>query len=165
MEQQYVVDTLRLNYQGLFSMEELLGVIDRWLAEKGYEKYDKKNYETVFEDSRQLEVEMEPWRNITEEVKFVLKINLLITGLKDTVILKDKHREKLNEGKMLFTFDAIMETDLRYRWEGKGWLQFVRTLFDQFIYKGQQDRFEVLVAQEVEELYYALKSHLNLYKY
>lgn len=165
MEQQYVVDNLRLNYQGLFDMAELMNVVDAWFAEKGYDKFDKKNYETVFEDSRQIEIEMEPWRNITEDVKFVIKLNVLITGLKDTIITKDKHRMKLNEGKMLITFDAIMETDLRYRWEGKSWMQFVRTLIDHYVFKGQQDRFEVLVAQEVEELYYTLKSHLNLYKY
>ena len=86
-ERKIVVDTLRLNYQGLFNLNEMYMMIDKWLREKGYDKFERKNFEHVYKDGRQVEVEIEPWKKFTDYAKCSIKLNMLCTEVKDVVKL------------------------------------------------------------------------------
>ncbi|MBI5392638.1 hypothetical protein HZA96_02100 [Candidatus Woesearchaeota archaeon] len=164
-ERKIVIDTLQLNYQGLFNMNELYLIIDKWFREKGYDKYEKKNFEHVYKDGKQIEIEMEPWKKNTDYSKSIIKTNILVTNLKEVVIKKDKFTVKTNQGKILITFMGFLETDYEGRWESKAWVYFLRTLFDQYIYRIHTDKFEGYVAEDVNHLYNTIKAYLNLQKY
>src|SRR3989338_2413720 len=164
-ERKIVIDTLQLNYQGLFNMNELYLIIDKWFREKGYDKYEKKNFEHVYKDGKQIEIEMEPWKKTTDYAKAIIKTNILVTNLKEVVIKKDKFTVKTNQGKILITFMGFLETDYEGRWESKAWVYFLRTMFDQYIYRIHTDKFEGYVAEDVNHLYNTIKAYLNIQKY
>lgn len=146
-------------------MNELYLIIDKWFREKGYDKYEKKNFEHVYKDGKQIEIEMEPWKKNTDYSKSIIKTNILVTNLKEVVIKKDKFTVKTNQGKILITFMGFLETDYEGRWESKAWVYFLRTLFDQYIYRIHTDKFEGYVAEDVNHLYNTIKAYLNLQKY
>ncbi|MFH1439080.1 MAG: hypothetical protein ABIG89_00820 [Candidatus Woesearchaeota archaeon] len=163
-ERRIVVDTLRLNYQGLFNLNEMYHMIDKWLREKGYDKYERKNFEHIYKDGKQVEVEIEPWKKFTDYAKCSIKMNILCTEVKDVVVNVDGKRAKMNQGKMLITFMGFMETDYENRWEQKAILYFLRTIFDLWIYKVNTDKFEAFVAEDTNHLYQTIKSYLNLHR-
>jgi hypothetical protein len=163
-ERRIVIDTLRLNYQGLFNMHEFYRMIDKWLREKGYDKYERKNYEHIYKDGRQLEIELEPWKKFTDYAKCSIKMNILVTGMKDVVVNLDGKKTKMSQGKMVITFMGYMETDYEHRWEKKAFLFFLRTIFDLWIYKINTDKFEAFVAEDTNHLYQTVKSYLNLHR-
>ena len=139
-------------------------MIDKWLREKGYDKFEKKNFEHVYKDGRQIEVEIEPWKKFSDYAKCSIKVNMLFTGVKDVVINVDNKRVKMNQGKVMMTFMGFMETDYEHRWEQKAFLYFLRTIFDMWIYKINTDKFEAFVAEDTNHLYQTIKSYLNLHR-
>ncbi|MBS3122985.1 hypothetical protein J4434_08965 [Candidatus Woesearchaeota archaeon] len=147
-ERKIVVDTLRLNYQGLFNLNEMYMMIDKWLREKGYDKFERKNFEHVYKDGRQVEVEIEPWKKFTDYAKCSIKLNMLCTEVKDVVVKIDGKNVKMNQGKVLMTFMGFLETDYEHRWEQKAILYFLRTIFDLWVYKINTDKFEAFVAED-----------------
>ena len=52
-ETRIVIDKLRIQYEGLFSVAELYQLIDNWLREKGYDKMERKNVEKVTPKGKQ----------------------------------------------------------------------------------------------------------------
>ncbi len=164
-ERRIVVDTLRLNYQGLFNLNELYLVIDKWFRERGWDKYERKNYEQVFKDGRQIEIEIEPWKKTSDYARAAIKINMIFTGIKDVVVKRDGYNVKMNQGKLLMTFMGYLDTDYEDRWESKAFLFFLRTLFDMYVYKIHTNKFESYVADETTHLYNTIKSYLNMQKF
>lgn len=165
VERTTVVDGLMLNYQGLLNINEFYRIQDKWFREKGFDKYEKRNTEQVFKDKRQIEIELEPWKKINDYAKEVIKMNLLITNVKDVVVVKDNHKVKLQHAKLSVKFTSYLETDWESKWEANPVMFFIRTIFDQFVYKINTERFHVLVAADTQHLYTLLKSYLNLQRY
>ena len=164
-ERRIVVDTLRLNYQGLFNLNELYLVIDKWFRERGYDKYERNNYEQVFKDGRQIELELEPWKKTSDYAKCAIKMNMLFSNVKDVVVKRDGFNVKMNQGKILITFMGYLETDYENKWESKAFMFFLRTIFDMYIYKIQTNKFEAYVADETSHLYNTIKAYLNMQKF
>lgn len=164
-ERTIVVDTLMLHYNGVFNLNEFYRIQDKFFREKGFDKYEKRNEEQVLKNHRQMMVEMEPWKKINDYAKEVMKINLTMTNVKDVVVVKDNHKVTLQQGKISMKFVGYLETDWESKWEGNPVLLFIRTIFDQFIYKAQMDKYQQLVAADVQHLYNMLQSYLNMFKY
>ena len=94
-----------------------------------------------------------------------MKIIFLITDIKDVNVTKDNHKVKTQQAKILITFMGYLETDWEHKWETKPILYFLRTIFDQFIYKAQLDKYYSLVGDEVQSLYTMTKGYLNINRY
>lgn len=164
-ERDIVVDTLMLHYQGVFSLDEFYGVIEKYLRENHFDKFVKRNEEQVFKDHKQILVEIEPWKKINEYVKEIIRLNINISNMKDVIVVKDKHRVRKQQGKIAIKFMGFLETDLEYRWEGHGILYFLRAFVDQFIYKIGPDKYNGQVAQDTQRLHTIIKSYLNMQRY
>lgn len=163
-EREVIVDKLRLNYEGIFSVAELYTMIDEWFREKGYDKKEVKNIEIVRPEGKQIELMLEPWKKVTDYAKNIIKIRMLMTDIKDVEVEMDKAKVKLNQGKVQFVFDAFLETDYESRWEGKPIFYFIRTVFEKYFYRPFQAGFETGVKQELMDLHTRIKAFLNLYK-
>ena len=47
VEQKHLVDGLELHYEGLFDLNDLLKTIDKYTAERGYTKAEKRRQENA----------------------------------------------------------------------------------------------------------------------
>ncbi len=164
-EKRIVVDGLTIEYNGLFSLNELWILIDKWTRERYYDRSENKNYQFLTKEGRDIEIEIEPYKGINDYVKIYIKINIVIKGMKDVVVKKDKQMLKLNKGSLKVSFVGYMLTDYENKWEGKPLLYFLRMVIDRFIYQISANRYESYIAEEVGHLYQNIKSLLNLYRY
>ena len=165
-EREIIVDKMRLTYEGLLSVPELYTMIDEWFHEKGYDKRENKNIEVVTQDRiKFIELELEPWKKITDYAKNIIKMRILISDLKHVDVEIKGVKQKLTQGKVQIVFDAFLETDYESRWEGKPIFYFLRTLFDKYFYKPFTAGFETGVKQDTLDLHSRIKAFLNLYKF
>jgi hypothetical protein len=164
-EKEKVIDELRLQYEGLFDINELYHTIDRWFREKQYDKREIKNVEFVKPEGKYVELWLMPWKKITDYAKIEIKIRLIIENLKEVEVEKDNHKVKMNQGTIKMVIDGFLTTDYENKWEGKPTYVFIRTLFDKFIYKGYTSRFKGQVSEDVNHFHTTLKSFLNLYRF
>ena len=164
-EREVVVDKLRLTYEGIFSVSELYKLIDEWFRWKGYDKRENKNIEIVKPEGKFIEIELEPWKKVTDYAKNVIKIRIQMFDIRDVEVEKDNTKLKLNQGKVHFVFDGYLETDYEAKWDGKPIFYFIRTVFDKYLYKPFTTGFERGVKQDVMHLQGQIKAFLNLYRF
>jgi hypothetical protein len=164
-ERRIVIDNLMLQYEGLFEMRELYMLIDKWLRQKGYDKFEKRNHEHVHKEGKYIEIEMEPWKKITDYMKIVINIYVHAYNVKEVIVKKDNLDVKMNQGLIKIRFIGYMVTDYEDKWEGKPVFYFLRAVIDKWVYRVTSDKFESAVADDVKHLYQNIKAFLNLTRY
>ncbi len=164
-ERKIVVENLKLEYEGLFSVAELYKLIDRWFKDQGYDKKEIKNVEQVGHEGKYIELELQPWKNISDYVQYLIKLRLYAKNVKEVDVEKDGAKVKLNQGKVVIIIDGYFVTDHEGRWESRPTLFFWRTILDKYFYRGPLARSEGGVVEEIANLHTTLKAFLNLYRY
>ena len=163
-ERTIVVDHKTMSYEGLFSAKELYQIVDKWFFDKGYDKSEKKNFEHVYPTGKQIELELWPWRKITDYARIIMKVHFLMTNVKEVEIEKDSLKRRLNQGKVILTCNAYLETDYEQKWESKAVFIFIRTLFDKFVYGVHMGRFDQQIIDEVNHMFFLVKGYLNTHR-
>jgi len=164
VERDTIVSKQKLTHEGLFSATELYRLIDEYFEDLGYDKKELKNIESVKEKGKYIEIEIEPYKKITDFVEYKIHIRMVITGLKKITVEKGKRKVKTNKGKLQLVFDAYVETDYEARWEDKPSFYIIRALFNKFLYPAQRDKYSSEVKGDLMHLIENLKSYLNLFK-
>ncbi len=164
-EREVLVDKMRLTYEGLFSVYEIYKMMDEWFEEKGYDKREVKNIESVFPEGKYIEIVLEPWKKLTDYAKSVIKVRIIFSDIKEVQVEKDGAKVNLNQGRAHFVFDAYLETDYENRWESKPTFFFIKTLFDKYFYKSYTSQLKAEVMDSITDLHSRIKGMLNLYRY
>ncbi|MBS3127783.1 hypothetical protein J4410_01440 [Candidatus Woesearchaeota archaeon] len=164
-ERVVVVDKLRLTYEGLFSVSELYRFIDEYFEDKGYDKREKKNIENVTPTGKYIEIEVEPWKKVTDHAMNVIRLRMIFENIKEVEVEKDGRKMVLNQGKAHFLFDAFLYTDYFHKWEGKPIYFVIRTIFDKYVYAPYTQGFVAGVKEDTLHLHGNIKAFLNLYRF
>ncbi len=164
-ERRLVVDHMTLAYEGLFDLHELYVLINQWLKDKGFDTREQRNQEHVRPSGKFIELELMPWKKITDYARHVIKINIKIRNLKEVVVEEDEKRVTLNKAAVKIVLDGYLDTDYEDRWESKPFYYFIRTLFDKFIYRTYSTQYEELLVENCLQIHSTIKAFLNLYQY
>ncbi|MBW3003978.1 hypothetical protein KY328_05825 [Candidatus Woesearchaeota archaeon] len=164
-EKKLVLDHLTLEYNGLFDTNELYRLIDGYLSEKKYDKFEKRNIEQVTPSGKHIELELNPWKTVTDYTKLWMKITILMTNVKEVEVEKDGIKIKLNQGNVHIVFDGYVETDKENKWEGTPLFTFFRTIVDKYVIKRYVQSWENEITEDIMLLHSQIKGLLNLYRY
>jgi hypothetical protein len=164
-ETKIVVDNLSLNYEGLFNAKEYYRLVDKFMAEKNYNKREVLNTEKVESSGKFIDLEVEPYKKVSDYAKIVIRVRSKMFNVKEVEVEKDGHKLRLNQGKINILIDGILQTDYENRWTNRPFWIFLRTIYDKFIYKTYIDQFDNEVMRDVNQLHTQLKAFFNLYRY
>ncbi len=164
-ERKTLVNQKPISYSGLLNLKELYSIIDKWLKDHHYDKVETKNFEEVFEDGKQIILELVPYKKITDYAKIVIRIYAEFTKLREEVVERSGLKHKLIKGNAFFSFDCYLETDYEGHWQTKPTYFFFRTIVDKFIFKTYTSRFEKEALNDLNELINTIKSYLNMERF
>ncbi|MBD3354921.1 hypothetical protein GF361_02970 [Candidatus Woesearchaeota archaeon] len=164
-EKKIVVNQLKLTYEGIFDLNGLYRAIDAWFYEKGYDKYEKKNYEQVLSTGKDIEIELLPWKKTTDYFKNILRVRMKFTNVKDIEIEKKGVKLNLHQGRIMMIFDAYLESDYENKWDAKPMFFFLRTIFDKYIFRSYFKKFERWCINDLYDLHGRIQKFLNMYRY
>lgn len=164
-ENKIIVDHLKLEYSGVLDVAGLINAIDRWMIEHTMEKKTSKLVEQETPRGKFIEWEIAPWTKATDYVRLWMKIRTLMYDLKKVNVMKDGKKVKLKKGRILIVFDGYLEFDYESRWQHRPMYQFIRTMFDKFIYKVYTERFERQITYMTHDVYHYVERYLNMYKH
>jgi hypothetical protein len=164
-EREVIVDKVRLSYEGLFSVADFYKMIDEFFEEKNYDKRELKNIERVSPEGKYIEIELLPWKKVSDYAKNEIRVRMMMSNIKDVEVEKDGVKVKLNQGNLQIVFDAYLTTDYENRWESKPYFFFLRTIFDKYLYRPFQSGFQQGVKSDFVELRDRIKAFLNLYRF
>ncbi|MFH1072868.1 MAG: hypothetical protein V1743_05555 [Nanoarchaeota archaeon] len=154
-----------IKYHGLFDLAGLIKMLDMWFKERGYNKRETKNFEEVYEDGRQVTVEFFPYKKISDNVKFEIRLFMIFSKLQDTEIEKDKNKLKLLQGDALVSMDAYLISDYENKWDRTPFYFFLRTLYDRYFQRSYISKAKEDFLDDCAKVEEEIKSYLNMFRY
>lgn len=164
-EKTLVVDQLKLSYEGLFDLSGLYRLISSWFYEKGWDWVETINQEQVTSSGRQIRLLLEPFKNITDYYKTIIRIKAHFHNIKEVEIEKEGQKIHIHQGEVKLIIDGYVLNDRHKLWNEKPFLWFLSILFDKYLFRENYNRVERLLLSDVDDFYQRIKSFLNLYHY
>ncbi len=165
MEKELYVDNVPFEYEGFFSYQELLRLIDDWAKKHDYYKEMKSHKEKITPHGRNINLGIDFQRKFSHIHFSVVVVEIEIEDMKDVIVELDGVRTKVQEGEIEAVFNGYLFTELKERWETKPNIHFVRGLIDKFVYKLERADHPGVVISETKELMSLIRAFLNLYKH
>jgi len=164
-EKKFVFQDKFLSFEGLFNLKDMFRTIAKWFNERGYDMFENKNFEEVYEDGKKIIFELIPYKKVSDYYKLEIRIFAVFQNLKEVEVEIKGVKHRLLKGRADFTFDAILVTDYEDRWEGRPANYFYRAIIDKFIYKSYTDRYEAELLKDAREIQEEIKAYLNMFRY
>ena len=164
-ELRLVVDHLRLNYNGPFDANALFKNINSFLKERGWDIKIDKEFEQNTKTGKHIEWQINPWKRISDYVRYWPKIRILIKNYHKVDVIVDNKKVKIGSGQVIIYIDGYLELDESQRWEGYPFFQFLRSIYNNFIYKVYTERFEQRLNHDMHHLYDTIERFFNVYKH
>src|SRR3989344_4767217 len=152
-------------FEGLFRYSEFFRVMDVWLRDKFFDKFEKRNEEFVKPDwTKQIEIEFTPWKRYTDYYKTIFKIEIVVSNLKDVEVEQNGKKVKLQKGKIEFKLTGYLIVDYENRWNKALWY-FIRDIYDKFINRAITKKYYDLLITDCDDLYNTLTAYVNMHAY
>ncbi len=161
-EKKILIDRKPVVYEGIFRMDELWAIINRFIKSRGYVIVELRNEEKLTDEGKDIFIEIAPYRKLSDYAKKLIELEVYVRRLNDKVVKVDGHKQKYQHGEVEIRFSAIFETDWRTRWEGTGLYFLMRTLIDKFV------RYDIIREGENEcvkdclDMQEEVKAYLNM---
>lgn len=162
-EREIVIDKQRFTYEGYFDPKQLYAILDEWFADNWYDRREKKHTESTTKEGILIDIEFEPWKTVTDYLRFIIKLRLQITG-KETTIETPTGKKRMYEGKVHGLLNAYLETDNEGRWQSKAFFIFISALYDKYLYKPLTGGYQAILKQETNSLVNTIRGYLNVTK-
>lgn len=159
-EQNLIINHKKIEYHGIFRTDELFSVLNRALQEKGYTKREKKNEELVTPAGRLLQMELRPFKVVSQYMTLMIKIHLTFDNVTDTAKEVSGLKQKFQQGDVLIYFDAWSITDHEGRWGTKPLNYFLKGVIHKYLYKFPLE--EGFIRQLVSDTVYVYNQVRNL---
>ena len=160
-ERELIVDKERIDYEGPFEMVDFYRLFEAFAIDMAYDRKELKHAESVTKEGKFIELELEPWKTLTDYAKSFIHVRVQMANVKDIVV----DGKRLQTGKISVVIDGILETDYESRWEGKPVLLFLRSFYDKYIYKPLAGGFDKMIRSDTMHLKEVVKAFLNMYQF
>jgi hypothetical protein len=152
----------KIKQKGIFNFEEFYKFSYDHLNDEGYDVTEKSYSETIAGDAKEIKIQWEAKRKISDYFTFLIKMQWQIVGMKKIKVKKENKEVSMNSGDLEIKFAAVLVKDYESRWEDAPIWKFLRGLYDRYIIRSRIDDYEDRLMEELDELISQCKSFLTL---
>ena len=152
----------KVKQTGIFDFKEFYRFCYTWLVDEGYLVSEKTYSEKITPGGKEVEIEWNATRKISDYFRFVMKVNWRILGMTDVEAEENGKKLKMNKGQVEISIAATLEKDYEHRWEGNAFKKFLRGMYDKYIIRGRIDQYEGKIFMEADEFLAQVKSFLAI---
>lgn len=157
-----LIDGKKFTYEGLISVQGLYRAARNWLDEHGYGPYEKEHTEQVFEDGKQIQIDMRGDKKISDYAQIDWRTTFTFEKCTEVTVEKDGHNVKMNRGKVIIKSDVYLKTDWDKSFEQNAFQYFLRVVIDKFFFKSYVSRAQSKAKKDYAIYEELLKSFLNM---
>jgi len=162
MAQKKEVYKEKLTQVGYWNYEEVYHMLYFWLKEHSY-KINENNYkEKLTPAGKEIIIEWEAERKVTDYFKYIIKMNWHILGMKDAEVEIDGKKTKTNKGEVEIIFRGNLIKDYEKRWEDKPFYKFLRGFYEQYVIRKTIKEYEDDLEDDTKDIVADLKSFLRI---
>ncbi len=161
-ERTTVVPGISIKYEGIFEADALYDLIFKWLEDHDYDIFELKNVQIVTEKGRDVDIFLEPVKEISDYAKLVVRVIYRLTDVKEKEVVIDGKKKKVSEGKVEITLIGLMDTDIEERWESKPLYFLMRQIYNKFVYRSILSKHEDQLDEDLTQLSKEIRAFLNI---
>jgi len=152
-----ILSDIKVEYEGQFDLDEVYSLIKDFLKGKGF-FISPKEYSG--KDKSKFKSKWAAQKKIDDFNKYVIEPTIKGDSIKH-VTSKNKN---LVEGTISIKLDSFIEHDYENKTENKPLFKFFKDIYDKFIEKSRQNKYEKELKDYTFELINEIKAYFNLNK-
>ena len=162
MAEKDTIFTGKIKQTGIFDFKEFYRFCYSWLIDKDYFLTEKSYSEKISPNGKEIEIEWEARRKISDYFRFFLRINWRILGMTQVEVEEDGKKMKMNKGYIEVKCVGVLEKDYQSLWEANAFLKFLRGVYDRYIIRVRIDQYEGKIFMECDEFLAQAKAFLAI---
>ena len=152
----------KIKQTGVFDFKDFYSFVYDWLVGEDYDVTEKRYTEKVAGEAKDVEIEWDATKKISDYFKNQIKVDWRILGMKDVKVKKDGKEVSMNSAVVEIKFAAVLQKDYESRWEDHPLWKFLRGLYDRYIIRARIIEYENKLFGEVNELINQCKAFLSI---
>ena len=133
-----------------------------WFKKENYTLMEHQYVEKQSDFGKELVLEWEAYKKVTDYFKFVIKLDWHILGMNTAEVERDGRKEKTNKGEVKIAIKGELVKDYESRWEDKPFNKFLRGVYEKYIIRTTIDEYEDRLVEDCVEFTAQVKSFLEL---
>jgi len=152
----------KIEFSGIFDFAGLYFYAHSWFVNRGLGIDEKKYVEKTDGKKRDMEIEWETAKGISDYFKEEYKIKFRTEKLVEVEVEIDKQKKKMTEGKIIIEIGGTLITDSDNKWESSAFSRFVRDSYDKYIIPARVNKAKEKIIDNVKEFIEEIKTFLDI---
>lgn len=163
MAEETVVFKGKLKHSGIFEFKELYKFSYTLLKEaKTYLLTEKTYSEKITKGGKEIEIEWECTKNISDYFRFIMVVKFKITNLVDVEVKKESEKVTSNKGDIEINVEGKVIRDYENKWTTSAFTKFMRSVYDRYIVKNKVEEMHEKLFADCDDLLGQIKGFLSL---
>ncbi len=148
---------------GIFSFSEFYKFCYEWITEEiGLDLSETKYEEKLKGDEKEITVEWEGGKELTDYFRFDMKVRFDVKGLKNVEITQGGKKIKTNKASIKLATKGIIVRDYKGKFEMSAFNKFLRAIYEKWVIPSRVDEYKGKIAGDCDELLSQAKAYLDL---
>lgn len=152
----------KIKQTGIFDFKDFYSFLYDYLMTEDYDVTEKSYNEKVMGESKDIEIEWDSTKKVSDYFKFQIKIKWKILGMKKTKVKKGDREVTMDSGQVEISFTGTIQKDYEGRWEENPFSKFLRGVYDRYIIRQRINQYEDKLFGEINEVIAQCKAYLSL---
>ncbi len=163
MSEKETIFSSSIKFNGVFPFRDFYSFCFQWLEEETGQKISEKKYkEKLSGDQKEIEIEWEGKKKITDYFRFDTNIKFEVRQLKEVEITQGKEKIKTNKGEVKIDVKGILVRDYNGKFESSAWKKFLRGIYEKWVIPSRIEQFEDKIVGDCNEFLSQAKAYLDL---
>ena len=153
-----------IKYSGIFDFNELMNSINSYLGDRNYIPVQKEHSEKITPAGREVVIDIEPFRDVTEYVRFNIRVSVLVFRMVDVMVEEEGRKVKKQKGDLEFMIKANIKKNWKKTFSKTSSGEFFRQTYEKYFTKKMLSDYEDKLEAEANELIKRVKEVLHSFK-
>lgn len=151
-----------VKHKGFFHYSDFYSFCYNWLKDEGYSVAEKKYEEKVSGFGKEITIEWEAKKKVSDYYRNIIGIKWHILGMNDAEVEVDGKKQKTNKGEVKLKVAADLERDYEQNWDKNPLWKFMRGVYDKYVIRTTTEEYESRLKSKGESFVENAKSFLRL---
>jgi len=153
----------KVKYEGIMDFKEFYKFCYQWLSEEAaLDIIEKKYSEKISGDAKNIKVEWDGSRKVTDYFKFLIEVKFEVLNLTSVEITKDGKKLKMNNGSVEVTVKGTLIRDYEGKFEKTPMRKFLRGIYEKWVIYSRVKEYEEKLIGDCNEFLSQAKAFLDL---
>jgi len=164
MAEKETIFSSTVKYEGIFLFKDFYKFCYEWIKEEiRMDPFNEIKYEEKIKgDEKEIVVEWEGEKELTDYFRFDTNVKFEIRPLKNIEVVQNGKKIKTNEGIIKITIKGILVRDYKGKFEMSAFNKFLRSIYEKWVIPARIEEYEGKIAGKCDEFLSQAKSYLDL---